>query len=121
MNSFMQPFARKISALAGLLLISASVQGASIVNLTDGNSSATVNLGSQAGMSQWLINGQNQLNQQWFWYRIGNDPTGQHSIDTIGGLSYVNNANSVIATYTAATFSLEITYVLNGGVAGGSD
>ena len=124
MNGIMS-LSRKLRTITVGALAAASVSsaafGASIVNLTDGNSSATVDLGSQAGMSQWLINGQNQLNQQWFWYRIGNDPTGQHSIDTIGGLSYVNNANSVIATYTSATFSLEIAYTLNGGVAGGSD
>ena len=111
------------TAITGLAIVGAGnvALGASVVTLTDGNSSATVDLGSQAGMGQWLINGQNQLNQQWFWYRVGNDPTGQHSIDTIGGLSFVNNANAVNAIYTSASFSLEITYVLNGGVAGGND
>src|SRR5437762_12525225 len=99
MKSYLHALSRKLLTAAFFVTIAASVStvalGASVVTLTSGNSSATVDLGSQAGMSQWLINGQNQLNQQWFWYRVDNDPTGQHSIDTIGGLTYANNPNAV--------------------------
>src|SRR5262245_59693699 len=62
-----------------------------------------------------------QTQSAWFWYRIGNDPTGQHSIDTIGGLTHTENANSVLATYTSGTFSIDIAYTLTGGATGGND
>src|SRR6266576_3968798 len=99
----------KIAALAAALALCLPAARAQIVTLHDGNSSASVDLGSQAGMFNWLINGQNQLNQQWFWYRVGNS-SGQHSIDTIGGLSHFENANSVNATYNHGDFSIELTY-----------
>src|SRR5262249_16190897 len=119
----MQPFSRKLLTPLFSTLIAASVvtAKADVITLTSGNSSATVDLSSQAGMGQWLINRQNQLNQQWFWYRVDGDAPGQQSIDTIGGLSYVTNAFQVDATYTSARFSLEITYTLLGGSPGGSD
>jgi hypothetical protein len=124
MNGLIQSTSRKLFSSIFPTLIAASMATAvraDIVTLTSGNSSATVDLSSQAGMGQWLINGQNQLNQQWFWYRFDGGPAGQHSIDTIGNLSYVNNANQVFATYTAANFSIEVDYTLTGGSPGGSD
>jgi len=125
MNRLMKSFLRRFSPITLSLLTAAGVSlsgaRAQIVTLHDGNSSASVDLGSQAGMYQWLINGQNQLSQQWFWYRVGNDASGQHSIDTIGGLTHAENANTVDATYTAPNFSIELIYTLNGGAAGGSD
>ena len=54
---------------------------AQIVTLTDNNSSAQVDVGSQAGMFNWSIQGQNQLNQQWFWFRVGQAP--EAAINTI--------------------------------------
>src|SRR5918912_1185451 len=86
------PLALSLAAAAISLCATARAQ---IVTLNNNNSSATVDLASQAGMYNWLINGQNQLAQQWFWYRVGNDPTGQHSIDTIGGLTYSSTANTL--------------------------
>jgi len=124
MNGFMQPISRKL-LIAGISTILAANLGnvaiGQIVNLSSGNSAASVNLGSQAGMNSWTINGQNQLNQQWFWYRVDGDQTGQHSIDTIGTPSVIANSSSLDATYTAANFSLEIIYTLSGGATGGND
>ena len=108
-----------LSLLTSLLLVSAAQ--ATIVTLTDGNSAASVDLSSQAGMYSWTINGQSQLNQQWFWYRLDGDATGQHSIDTIGGLSETHTANTLTATYNAGAFTLDLTYQLSGGATGGSD
>jgi len=119
----MQAHSRKLFTSLFSTFVAASiatVAQADIITLNSGNSSATVDLSSQAGMGNWLINGQNQLNQQWFWYRVDGD-TSQHSIDTIGGLSYLTNANQVFATYTAANFTLEVDYTLTGGSSGGSD
>jgi hypothetical protein len=72
-------------------------------------------------MNSWQINGQEQLAQQWFWYRVGSAQ--QRTIDTIGGLSFTASANTLNATYTDAVnlFSVNITYQLSGGLTGGSD
>ena len=109
-----------IAAMAAACAVYLSAEGAQFVTLNSGNSSASIDLGSQAGMNQWLINGQSQLQQQWFWYRVGNSGP-QHSIDTIGGMTETHNANSVDATYNHGDFSIELTYTLTGGAAGGND
>lgn len=110
----------KLTAITAVLLAAALVpQGhAQITNLSNGNSAVAINFGSQAGMYQWTINGQNQLAQQWFWYRVGSDPSGQHSIDTIGTPSVNVVGNSVEAIYTAPTFGIDITYTLTGSSPG---
>src|SRR5260370_21729183 len=46
-----------------------SPASAQIVTLTSGNSSSQIDLGSQAGMFSWTIDGVNVLNQQSFFYR----------------------------------------------------
>lgn len=46
------------------------------------NASITINPKSQSGVSDFDINGVNQLNQEWFWYR-DNSSTQQVSIDTL--------------------------------------
>ena len=104
-------------------LVAASLGQAQTVLLHDGNSDATVNLGGPGtlGMNSWQINGQEQLAQQWFWYRLG--ATQQRTIDQISAPSILNNPYSLSATYTdnANHFSLTITYQLSGGTPGGSD
>jgi len=125
-NNYTQPvsMSKKPFLLLATLVaacISISSTRAQIVNLSDGNSTAAVNLGSQAGMYQWTINGQNQLNQQWFWYRVDGDPTGQHSIDTLAHALPTSNANSVTESYSGTGFSLNLTYQLSGGLPGGND
>jgi len=87
-----------------------------IITLTDGNSTATLNPLSQAGMNHWDIQGQNELSQQWFWYRVGN--TGpESSIDTIGApvVTTFNGSSGVTTTYSNATFNISIRYLLTGG------
>jgi len=96
---------------------SASLASSQIVTLIDGNSKAEVDTGSQAGMSQWLVEGQNQLAQQWFWYRVGN--TAESSIDTIGApLINVVNPRSFSVTYANAQLAIRVEYTLTGGLPG---
>ena len=100
--------------LSGMLLLPG--QGiAQLVTLSGGGSTATVDLGSSAGMNSWTVNGQNQLNQQWFWYRTDNGLA--HPINSIGNLSYNQNAglNTLDAIYQNAQLSVEIIYTLTGG------
>ena len=93
----------------------------SVVTMNDGGSTATIDLSSSAGMNNWSVLGQNQLNQQWFWYRTDNGVAAP--IDSIGGLTYTTSTGSdginvVDATYQNAQLSIEIQYILSGGGVG---
>ena len=58
--------------LAGLFLAAAMpATGAVVYDLTDKNSTISVDLDGGAGMSSWTVEGTNQLAKQWFWYRVG--------------------------------------------------
>lgn len=90
------------------------------VPLTDGNSTAWVDVNSPAGMYQWTVDGINHLNQQWFWYRAGSGP--QLPINTISPAVWSQSApNKLITTYANTIFSVEINYTLTGGGAGTAD
>lgn len=59
-----------------LLVMQVSRSGAQTVTMADGNSTDTLNLtGPSAGMTSWTVDGQNQLSDQWFYYRVGNTGT----------------------------------------------
>jgi hypothetical protein len=102
--------------VSGVLLMPGNGM-AQIITLTDGGSSATVDLGSGAGMNNWSVLDQNQLNQQWFWYAInGGAP---QPINTLSGLNYANpQANYLDVTYQNSLLSIEIQYSLQGGGVG---
>ncbi len=112
-------FSRKQAASLGAglvlsgLMLSPVPGSAQIVNLNSAGSTATIDLGSSAGMNNWTVNGQNQLNQQWFWYRTDNGLA--QPINTIGGLFYVANGNTLDAIYQNSQLSVEIIYTLIGG------
>jgi hypothetical protein len=106
----------------------ATPANATTFTLTDLNSSAQINDASQAGMSNWTVNGVNQLSQQWFWFRVGSSGA-QASIDTLPLVSAIasdTNANPGNDTLTlrygsATTFFIDIKYTLNGSASSGSD
>lgn len=107
-------------AVFGMLLLTGNGI-AQIVTMNDGGSTATIDLGSSAGMNSWSVLGQNQLNQQWFWYRT--DGGVAAPINSIGGLTYttysgVDGVNVVDATYQNTQLSIEIQYILSGGGVG---
>src|SRR5579872_6941736 len=103
-------------AFGALLLPSHAV--AQVVNMNDGGSTASVDLGSSAGMNSWTVNGQNQLNQQWFWYQTDGgiaQPINNISAPTITSSTGPNGINNVTATYQNASIGVAINYVLTGG------
>jgi hypothetical protein len=112
-------------AVAPVLLV--SVSSAQIVTLTDNGSQAMVNLGSSAGMYEWTVTGlptgmQNQLNQQWFWYSIGNGVA--QPINTLSAANYSWNPSQpglLNATYASSQLSITVTYTLTGGGIGQAD
>jgi len=108
-------FARRLWVV-GLLTVAVGAQ-AQIQTLFDNNSFADINPNNQAGMFDWFVDGQNQLFQQWFWYRVGANP--EQSIDTISAPTIVRpDAKTAYITYNNGAFSVEIDYVLTGQAPG---
>lgn len=102
--------------LCALILQVGLQQSHAQITLANLNSVAKVDPTSQAGMFSWAVQGQNQLAQQWFWYRIGN--TAEQSINTIGApvVSLFNGTRGLSTVYTSpGQFSIQVDYLLTGG------
>jgi hypothetical protein len=127
MHSFLQPnpgasrLARFVgSGLVLLLLGTIIIPNASgqIFGLTNGNSIVGVSASTPAGMFNYAVDGVNQVNNQWFYYRAGS-MTSEASIDSIGTLTAVqSDARDLSLTYSAAGYSARVVYSLVGGSSG---
>jgi hypothetical protein len=112
--------------------VAASIFGAAAIpanatpiTLQSGNSSITLDPNNQDGMYNWTVDGTNQLNQQWFWYRSTSGV--QHSVDTLSVISGPTEMDTngdgkddwANITYEDAnkSFELSATFALNGGLA----
>jgi PEP-CTERM motif-containing protein len=90
--------------------------------MADGGSTATINPGNGSGnigMNNWSVLGQNQLDQQWFWYSINGSAA--QPINNIGGMSVAQNGlngNDLTLGYANSQLSASIEYVLSGNGAG---
>src|SRR5579872_781038 len=88
--------------------------------LSDGNSSVTLSLTDPgSGMDNWTVDGQNQLSQQWFYYRIGSAGTAS----SVGSLTLSSVSQPSLSTLNTTylspgQFSLQVVYSLVGGAAG---
>ena len=99
-------------------IMAGAASAAPLYTLSSGNSSVSIDVGSQTGMYNWTVDGQNQLNQQWFWYRIGNSGPAA-SIDTIRTpAASLLTASILSTTYANAQFSVNVLYSLVGGAPG---
>lgn len=86
--------------------------------VTNGNSFALIDPNSQAGMRNWTVDGVNQLYQQFFWYRIGNQG-GENSIDTLSSARVSSGGPGLLSTtYASSKLSVQVDYALHGGAAG---
>jgi hypothetical protein len=112
-------------AIGAVVLAGAPLAPAATITLVNGNSSVDFDTSTQAGMHNWVIDGQDVLKKQWFWYRVGNNP--EASIDTLtenfantfdlrDGDGFVD-ALSVRNT-AAGLFRIDTTYTLSGGSPG---
>lgn len=111
--------------VSGGLLLPSTGMAANYI-LSNGGSTATLNLGDGSGgtgnlgMNNWNVGtGGNQLVQQWFWYAIGNAaPT---SIDLLPG-STMSTAyagpNNLTVKYANSQLSINVQYVLTGNGTG---
>jgi len=101
-------------AVAASFLLAIVPRSDAQVVLQDGNSTALINPNSQAGMFHWDIQGQNQLDQQWFWFGVDGNPV--HSIDTISPPNVTpKGPNEAVITYGNPGFNVSIDYTLTGG------
>ena len=98
-------------ALAGILSRS---EAATTYTLSQNSSSAQINVATTgadpAGMFNWLVDGVNQVHQQWFYYRVGNDSGPASSIDSITGSPTVQQLNSrnLNVTYANSDYSIKV-------------
>jgi len=104
------------AGLACGILSFGSSASAQIVTLTSGNSSSQIDLGSQTGMFNWIIDGVNVLNQQSFFFRTNPAGTGT-SISPYSSFTQPT-ASSVSATYITPSFNITTVYNLVGQAAG---
>ena len=104
----------------------ASPAAAVIMSIADENSEAWIDPDSDFGMFEWLIDDTNHLNQQWFWYRVG-DSDPEASVDTLtldaqgtwGSPFDADPADeNAYVRYVSDNLQIEITYILSGGTAG---
>jgi len=111
--------------LAALIALPVLTHAAAIT-LEDSGSSFVFDPTSTAGATQWTVNGVNQLNQQWYWYRVNNAPaTGKLSVSGLSASTpNLSDAfpddpanDTADFTYTAAgahPFTMSMTIMLQG-------
>ena len=118
-------------ACAMLIVAASSAQGATVVALEDKNSTAEIaldpNLGdpnSVAGQFSWVVDGVEQIYQQWFWYRIG-DVGPEAPLDEIGLQASVTldrdgepGDEKVLALYDNTDVRVVLSFSLAGGEIG---
>jgi len=104
--------------LAVAAVASSPVSAASYV-LTDNGSTARIDADSGAGMYDWVVGNEDQLEKQWFYYRTPNSGAYAQPINAISS-SVLNfqSGNKLITTYANSDFSLTISYTLTGGTLG---
>lgn len=106
-------------AVSSLLLWPGRID-AQIVNLSDNGSTASIDLTSGAGMYNWSVLGQNQLMQQWFWYRI--DGGVAQPINSLGLTGYQQQDNNTLEVlYQNSQLSIFVQYDLTGTGSGEAD
>jgi hypothetical protein len=99
--------------------IAVGTASAQIYTLSSGNSSVTINDESSAGIDNWTVDGQNQLNQQWFWYRTSNSGPAS-PLDALGTptATWLSPDSILSITYANAQFSVTVLCSLVGGTLG---
>lgn len=113
-----------IAAMAVLACLTvtfaASGSPVTLTELIDMNSVVTVNVspGSPAGMSSWTVDGQNQLNRQSFWYRLG-DTGPERPVESLGVPTVLCQTDRVLmVSYAGQSLTIEFDYMLTGGTPG---
>jgi hypothetical protein len=87
--------------------------------LTSQNSSLAIDVASGPGnVSDWVVDGLDQLNSQWFYYRAGSDSQ-EYPVESIGTpLISTPALNRLDATYANSSYSVKVSYTLTGNTLG---
>lgn len=96
---------------------------AALFTLNDANSLVSFDTSDILNAYEWNVDGQNQLFQQAFWYRIGNvaETSLQSLPHPVEGTSDGNldgNQDTLFVRYNGSGFDVEVKYSLQGGTAG---
>lgn len=104
-----------ILVLAMAVLISPA--SAAVYTLSSGNSTVTIDPASPYGMTSWVVDGVNQLAEQWWYYRIGE--TGVALINTLGNpVVTQTNPRTLTLQYYGQFVDFSVKYTLMGGPVG---
>ena len=105
---------------AVVVLACVPVANATLWTLTDNNTTVNIDSASQGGMYNFIIDGQDHLSQQWFWYRAGT--TGQEfsidNLDLTGETLFGTNFLRLNYEDPNGAFSVDVDFVVSGGQAG---
>jgi len=117
-----------VLAMAVVVAVGSHALAATVVTLTDGDSTVEIDAGSSAGMYKWDIGNTGYLAQQWFWIRTNVDGVyddREYSFDEISAPVVAPQPDSDVATmtYSDANIEAQVTYILTDepGPTGGSD
>jgi hypothetical protein len=112
-------FSAKTRRLRSMLfgaIVLASLSQSRADTLVNGNSVVTFDFTGGGGMTGWNIDGQNQVDQQWFYYRIGGSG-GESPINMIAApvvtLGTNGSSRTLLVGYTnSSVFSVSVKYTL---------
>jgi len=117
---------RALSCVIALLAFSllAVHSQAALIPLSDDNSSILIDTSSSVNAFNWLVDGEDQMTQQAFWFRVGNvgGETSLHSLPhplEVASNTNFDPANDTLAVrYNGAGFYADVRYSLDGGSPG---
>lgn len=120
----MRMFTKKMRAITVALgvvaaaAISATRAEAAILTVNDLNTTVQVDTSSSSGMYNWIVDGTDQLAQQWFWYRVGSVGP-EAAISTLTAAAGTGQlGRNIQINYTGVGFTIEVSYLVTGGTAG---
>jgi hypothetical protein len=118
----------RFRSIAGLMVFALALAFApqtfaGLFTLADDNSTANFNTASSANNSDWSVDGEDQMNQQAFWYRVGNSAEQSlHSLpiafESAFNTNIDPNLDTLFVRYTGAGFNADVRYTLDGGALG---
>jgi hypothetical protein len=103
---------------AAIAFFGAAPTSAATVTVTDLNT--TVSVSDTDGMTSWVVDGQEMMFQQWFWFRVG-EAGGEQSISSLSNISLVADdvIFDAIRFYGQGNgFDIEVVFLVNGGLPG---
>jgi len=84
-------------------------------SLSSKNSNITFDLSTSAGMNSWTVNGINQLNQQWFWFRVGSTGPQLDLTSITNSPTFTqSSAAQMTAIYSNSLYKVTLSYGLSG-------